>query len=372
MKALCWMGVNELSVENVQDPGLLNDGDAIVRVSRSAVCGSDLHLIDGYIPAMRQGDVLGHEFIGEVVETGPSVQNLTEGDRVVVCSIISCGRCRYCQSGQFSLCDNGNAEPAGFEALFGYAGAGIFGYSHLLGGYAGSHAEYIRVPFADVGAFKVPEGLSDDAAVFASDGVPTGWMAADFCEIEPGAVVAVWGAGGVGQMAAKSAQLLGAERVMVIDRYPERLRMVEALREITAGRGPDACIEAVGMESHGFGPQYAYDSLKQSLRLESDRPVALRQAIYACAKGGVVSVVGVFGGFIDKFPMGAVVNKGLTLKSAQQHGHRYIPMLLERMAAGEIPTEHLLTHPMSLTQGAEAYDLFKNKKDGCVRAVLTP
>ena len=388
MKALCWMGVNELSVEDVGEPKLLGDGDAIIRVVSSAVCGSDLHLIDGYVPAMRKGDILGHEFLGEVVETGPGVRNLAVGDRVVVCSIISCGRCRYCRQGLFSACDNGNAEPAAFEALYGYAGAGIFGYSHLTGGYAGSHAEYVRVPFADVGCFRVPEGLTNDEAVFASDGVPTGWMAADFCEIKPGDVVAVWGAGGVGQMAAKAAELLGAERVVVIDRLPERLRMVEevlgletldysrenvpeALRELTGGRGPDACIEAVGMESHGFGLQYAYDSLKQTFRLE-DRSVALREAIYSCGKGGVVSVVGVFGTFVDKFPMGAVVNKALTIKSAQQHGQRYIPMLLERMAAGEIPTAHLDTHPMPLSEGARAYDLFKNKKDGCVRAVLHP
>lgn len=388
MKALCWMGVNDLSVEDVAEPTPLNDQDAIVKVDASSVCGSDLHLIDGYIPAMRRGDILGHEFLGEVVEVGPGVRERRVGERVVVCSIISCGRCRYCRGGLFSACDNGNAEPAGLEALYGYAGAGIFAYSHLVGGYAGSHAEYVRVPFADVGAFPVPEGLSDDEAVFASDGVPTGWMAADFCDIEPGHVVAVWGAGGVGQMAAVAARLLGAARVVVIDRFPERLDMVErelgletldyskvdvleALREMTAGRGPDACIEAVGMEAHGYGPQYAYDRVKQAARLE-DRAVALREAILACAKGGVVSVVGVFGSFVDKFPMGAVVNKALTIRSAQQHGHRYIPMLLDRMAAGDIPTAHLATHPMPLAEGVRAYDLFKHKQDGCVRAILHP
>ncbi|MEY9212737.1 glutathione-dependent formaldehyde dehydrogenase [Thermobifida halotolerans] len=388
MKALCWMGVNDLSVEDVPEPTILNDQDVIVKVRASAVCGSDLHLIDGYIPAMRRGDILGHEFLGEVVEVGPGVRDRRVGERVVVCSIISCGRCRYCRRGLFSACDNGNAEPAAFESLYGYAGAGIFAYSHLVGGYAGSHAEYVRVPFADVGAFPVPEDLSDDEAVFASDGVPTGWMAADFCDIEPGHVVAVWGAGGVGQMAAAAAKLLGAARVIVIDRFPDRLRMVErelgletldytrvdvreALRDLTAGRGPDACIEAVGMEAHGNGPQYAYDRVKQAARLE-DRAVALREAILSCAKGGVVSVVGVFGSFVDKFPMGAVVNKGLTIRSAQQHGHRYIPMLLERMAAGEIPTAHLATHPLPLSDGVRAYDMFKHKKDGCVRAILHP
>ncbi|WP_046471826.1 zinc-dependent alcohol dehydrogenase [Allosalinactinospora lopnorensis] len=388
MKALCWMGVNELSVEDVEEPRLLNDQDMIVRVRTSAVCGSDLHIIDGYVPAMRRGDILGHEFLGEVVDVGPAVRQRRVGENVVVCSIISCGKCRYCRRGLFSNCDNGNAEPAGFEALYGYAGGGIFGYSHLLGGYAGSHAEYIRVPFADVGAFSVPDGLSDDAAVFASDAVPTGWMAADFCNIESGDVVAVWGAGGVGQMAAVAARLLGAARVVVIDRLPERLGMVErelgletlnysrddvpeALRDMTAGRGPDSCIEAVGMESHGYGPQYAYDRGKQAARL-GERAVALRQAVLACAKGGVVSVVGVFGGFVDKFPMGAVVNKGLTIRSAQQHGQHYIPILLDRMAAGEIPTAHLATHPLPLSDGVHAYDAFKNKRDGCVRAVLHP
>ncbi|MBV2366573.1 zinc-dependent alcohol dehydrogenase [Streptomonospora nanhaiensis] len=388
MKALCWMGVNDLAVTDVPEPRLLNDGDAIVRVTASAVCGSDLHLIDGYIPAMRRGDILGHEFIGEIVEVGPGVRERRVGDRVVVCSIISCGHCRYCREGRFSLCDNGNAQPAAFEDLYGYAGGGIFGYSHLVGGYAGSHAEYVRVPFVDVGSFPVPDGLDDDSAVYASDAVPTGWMAADFCDVRPGDVVAVWGAGGVGQMAAAAARLMGAERVVVIDRFPERLEqvhrhlgldtldygevdVVEALRDITGGRGPDACVEAVGMESHGFGAQYAYDRAKQLPRL-AERAVALREAILACGKGGVVSVVGVFGGFVDKFPMGAVVNKGLTLRSAQQHGQRYIPELLERMAAGEIPTAHLTTHPLPLSEGPRGYELFKHKKDGCVRAVLHP
>lgn len=389
MQALCWMGINKLSVQQVPEPKILNEGDVIVRVAASAVCGSDLHLIDGYIPGVRRGDILGHEFLGEIVEVGAGVRNHRVGERVVVCSIVACGQCRYCRAGLYSACDNGNAQPAALEAMYGYAGGGIFAYSHLLGGYAGGHADYVRVPFADVGAFTVPEDLGDDdAAVFAADGVPTGWMAADFCDIQPGHVVAVWGAGGVGQMAAISARLLGAARVIVIDRYPERLQQVErhlgletldygkvtvseALREMTAGRGPDACIEAVGMESHGFGLQYAYDRAKQAGRL-ADRAVALREAIYSCAKGGVVSVVGVFGSVVDKFPMGAVVNKALTLRSGQQHGHRYIPMLLERMARGEIPTAHLATHPLPLTEGPRAYDLFKHKQDGCVRAVLHP
>ncbi len=389
MRALTWQGVNDLSVETVEDPVLVNDQDAVVRVTASATCGSDLHLIDGYVPAMRSGDVLGHEFLGEVVEVGAGVQRLSVGDRVVVCSVVACGRCWFCEQGMTSSCDNSNRTPEVVDLAYGHAPAGILGYSHAFGGYPGSHAEYIRVPYADQGCFAVPEGLDDDSAVYASDAVPTGWMGADMCGLRGGEVVAVWGAGGVGQMAARAAQLLGAEQVVVIDRLPERLAQVrdtigattldytqvhlqDALDELTGGRGPDACIEAVGMESHGTGPQYAYDRAKQALRLESDRGLTLRQAIQACRKGGTVSVVGVFGGVVDTFPMGAVVNKGLTIRSAQQQGHRYIPMLLERMAAGEIRAGHLTTHPMPLEDAVRGYELFKTKKDGCVRAVFHP
>jgi threonine dehydrogenase-like Zn-dependent dehydrogenase len=389
MMALCWAGVDKLEVRQTPDPQLLDPGDAIVRVRASSVCGSDLHLINGYIPAMREGDILGHEFLGEVVEVGSECPGLAAGDRVVVGSVVACGECYYCRTGQFSLCDNSNPQPVMAEKLWGHAPAGILGYSHAAGGFAGSHAEYIRVPFAAVGSFKVPEGLPDDSAVFASDALPTGWMAADMCQLRGGEVVAVWGAGAVGQMAARAAQLLGAERVIMIDRVPERLAMasdtlgaetvnyaevdvLDVLRESTGGRGPDACIEAVGMEAHQHGPIGVYDKAKQSLRLQTGRPNAVREAILACRKGGTVSIVGVFAGFVDKFPLGAAMNKALTLRMGQMHAQRYIPMLLQRLAAGEISTGHLATHPLPLADGAAAYQLFETKDDGCVRAVLHP
>lgn len=389
MKALCWLGVNRLGVRDVPEPAILNESDVIVRVAASSVCGSDLHLINGYLPAMRRGDILGHEFIGEVVEAGPGVRRLSVGDRVVVASVVGCGGCWYCQRGEWSLCDNSNPTPVPGEKLWGHAAAGILGYSHAAGGFAGSHADYVRVPFADHGAFPVPEGISDMAGVFASDAVPTGWMAADLCGITGGDVVAVWGAGGVGQMAARAATLLGAGRVIVIDRYADRLAtarehlgvealnytevdILDALRELTAGRGPDACIEAVGMEAHGAAPVYGYDKTKQLLRLQTDRPTALRQAILACRKGGTVSIVGVFAGLVDKVPLGAVINKGLTIRAGQQHGQRYIPMLLDRMAAGEIDPAYLATHPMPLEDGPTGYRMFEKKQDGCLRAVFQP
>jgi threonine dehydrogenase-like Zn-dependent dehydrogenase len=389
MKALCWTGINKTSVETVDDPRILNDQDVIVKVHLSTTCGSDLHLLGGYIPTMRAGDVLGHEFMGEIVEVGSAVKKHTIGDRVVVCSFIACGRCWYCTHELYSLCDNGNPNPAITEALWGSPIGGCFAYSHALGGFAGSHADYIRVPYGDYGAFPVPDGVSDRAALFASDAAPTGWTGADLAGIVPGDTVAVWGAGGVGQMAARAAMLLGAEQVIVIDRFPERLQQVRQfigaetldytkdeilaeLKERTGGRGPDVCIEAVGMEAHGTGPQYWYDQIKQQLRLQTDRPTALREAIYACRKGGSVFDLGVFGGLVDKFPVGAIMNKGLTFRGAQQHGHRYIPMILDRIAAGDISTEHLATHVLPLSQGTEGYQMFKNKEDGCVRAVFQP
>jgi threonine dehydrogenase-like Zn-dependent dehydrogenase len=389
VKALCWTGVNKVAVESVEEPKILNSHDAIVQVTLSAACGSDLHLLGGYIPGMRAGDVLGHEFLGEVVEVGSGVQRHRVGDRVVVSSFIACGHCYYCRHELYSLCDNGNPNPALTETLWGAAPGGCFGYSHLMGGWAGSHAQYIRVPYADQGAFAVPEGVSDLRAVFASDAAPTGWMGADLGGVGPGDVVAVWGAGGVGQMAARAALLLGAERVVVIDRYPERLRQVTdvigaealdytseevlpALKELSGGRGPDVCIEAVGMEAHSTGPDHVYDQVKQQLRLQTDRPTAVREAIHACRKGGSVFVLGVFGALVDKFPLGAVMNKGLTLRGAQQHGQRYIPMLLQRMAADELTTEHLATHVLSLQDGPQGYAMFKEKTDGCVRSVFRP
>jgi threonine dehydrogenase-like Zn-dependent dehydrogenase len=389
VKALCWEGVGKLAVRDVPEPSLAGDRDAIVRVVASSVCGSDLHLINGYLPAMREGDILGHEFMGEVVEVGPGVRNLSVGDRVVVGSVVACGGCWYCRTGQYSLCDNSNPQPVMVEKLWGHSPAGIIGYSHAAGGFAGSHAEYVRVPFADVGAFKIPEGVPDEAAVFASDAMPTGWMAADFCALKGGETVAVWGAGGVGQMAARSAQILGAERVIVIDRFPDRLEtaarrigvetvdysqvdVLEALREMTAGRGPDACVEAVGMEAHDTGPSYAYDKVKQVARLQTDRPTAVRQAVMACRKGGTVSIVGVFAGLVDKFPLGAATNKALVLRMGQMHAQRYIPMLLDRLATGEIDPGYLATHPVPLTDGVRGYELFEKKRDGCLRAVLHP
>jgi threonine dehydrogenase-like Zn-dependent dehydrogenase len=389
VKALCWTGVNETAVEEVDDPRILNDRDVILRVRASTTCGSDLHLLGGYIPLMQRGDVLGHEFMGEVVEVGKAVEKHRVGDRVVVSSFISCGQCWYCQHELYSLCDNGNPNPAVTEAMWGSSVGGCFAYSHALGGFAGSHAEYIRVPFADVGAFSVPDGVSDVAAVFASDAASTGWTGADLAGIAPDDTVAVWGAGAVGQMAARAAMLLGAGQVVVIDRLPERLQqarqfigadtldytstnVVAELKERTGGRGPDVCIEAVGMEAHGTGPQYWYDQVKQQLRLQTDRPTALREAIYACRKGGSVFVLGVFGLLVDKFPLGSLMNKSLTVRGAQMHGQRYIPRILDHIAAGDLSTEHLATHPMPLDDGPRGYEMFKNKEDGCVRVVFQP
>ncbi|MCP9949580.1 zinc-dependent alcohol dehydrogenase [Actinomadura madurae] len=381
--------MNKLRVEDVPEPRIRNEQDVIVKVTAGTTCGSDLHLIGGYIPAIRAGDVIGHEFLGEIVETGPAVRRHQVGDRVVVCSFVGCGRCWYCANDLWSLCDNSNTNPGITQAMWGYDPGGIFGYSHAMGGLRGSHADYVRVPFADYGAFPVPDGVDDISALFASDSAPTGWMGADLGGVRPGDVVAVWGCGAVGQMAARAAMLLGAERVISIDRFPERLAMTREhigadtidytstdvgaeLRERTGGRGPDVCIEAVGMEAHGPGPEYAYDQVKHRLRLQTDRPTAVREAIYACRKGGSVFVLGVFGGAVDKFPLGALMNKGLTLRGAQMHGQRYIPMLLDRIAKGELSTRHLATHELPLDDAPHAYDMFKHKKDNCVRAVIRP
>jgi threonine dehydrogenase-like Zn-dependent dehydrogenase len=389
VKAVTWRGVNEVGVETVEDPTILNSHDIILEVGLTVTCGSDLHLLGGYIPAMRSGDVLGHEFMGRVVEVGSGVTRHEVGDRVVVCSFISCGRCWYCRNQLWSLCDNGNPDPAITEGLWGFAPGGCYGYSHALGGWAGSHADYVRVPYADQGAFAIPDDVSDERALFASDAAPTGWTGAHQAEVTAGDVVAVWGAGGVGQMAARAAMLMGAERVVVIDRIDNRLEQVRThigaetldyeqvnvaaeLREMSGGRGPDVCIEAVGMEAHSSGPQYLYDQVKQQMRLQTDRPTAVRDAIHACRKGGTVFTLGVFAGLVDKFPLGAVMNKALTLRGAQQHGHRYIPEILARMSRGEVVTEHLATHVLPLDQGPRGYELFKEKEDGCVRAVFTP
>jgi len=384
------MGRNTVRVENVPDPKILNSRDAIVRITSTAICGSDLHLYDGYVPTMKRGDIMGHEFMGEVVETGPEVSNLKEGDRVVVPFPIACGNCTPCREGFTSLCENSNPNARLAEKMFGAPTCGIFGYSHLTGGFAGGQAEYVRVPFADVGPLKIENGIPDDSVLFLSDILPTGYMGAEFCEIKPGDVIAVWGAGPVGQFAAASAKLLGAERVIVIDRFEYRLRIVrervaaetlnyeevdhvpEALKELTGGRGPDACIDAVGMESHHHGPLYAYDRVKQAARLETDRPFALREAIMSCRSGGIVSVIGVYGGLVDKFPMGAVMNRGLTIKSGQCHVHRYMRPLLDRIEAGEIDPRFVITHMLPLDKAPEAYEIFKNKQDDCLKVVLKP
>ncbi|CAO3350738.1 zinc-dependent alcohol dehydrogenase [Azospirillum melinis] len=391
MKALCWNGTNDLRVERVPDPVLINPHDVIVKVALSSVCGSDLHLIDGYVPTMRPGDIIGHEFLGEIVEKGPEVRYLNRGDRVITVSIIGCGHCGHCQHGESSLCDNSNPNPDHARTAYGHCGAGIFGYSHAFGGYAGSHAEYIRVPYADFNAFRVPEGVSDEKAVFVSDAVPTGYMAADMAGIRPGDVVAVWGCGGVGQMAIRSAYLLGAERVIGIDRVPDRLRaaqmkagaetldysrvdIFDALQAMTGGRGPDVCIDAVGMEADsGSNPvEDLYDRAKQAVGLQTDRPAVLRQMIESCRKGGTLSIVGVYGGLIDKFPMGAAMNKGLTFRMGQQNGQRYAERLFGHIRNGELDPSYLMTHRLPLDDGPQAYRMFKEKADDCMRVVFAP
>jgi threonine dehydrogenase-like Zn-dependent dehydrogenase len=390
MKANCWISKYNVRVEEVPDPKIMNAQDAIIRITATAICGSDLHLYDGFIPSMMKGDILGHEFMGEVVEVGSEVRNLQVGDRVVVPFPISCGSCWSCQQELYSLCENSNPNAALAEKLWGYSPAGLFGYSHLLGGYAGGQAEYARVPFADVGPIKIPDELEDEQVLFLSDIFPTGYMAAENCNIQPGDTVAVWGCGPVGQFAIKSAYLLGAERVIAIDRFPYRLRMahdqagaevinyektevLEALKEMTGGRGPDSCIEAVGMEAHGAsGLEYAYDRVKQAAMLETDRPIALRQAILACRNGGTVSVAGVFGGFIDKVPIGSLMNRSLTIKTGQTHVQRYTRPLLERVQKGEIDPSFVITHRLRLEDAPTGYEIFKNKVDDCMKVVLKP
>ncbi|MBD2337282.1 glutathione-dependent formaldehyde dehydrogenase [Calothrix sp. FACHB-156] len=389
MKAVCWHGANDVRVDTVPDPTLINPRDAIIKITSTAICGSDLHLYNGYIPTMQKGDILGHEFMGEVVELGSSVTHVKVGDRVIVPFTISCGSCFFCQRDLWSLCDNSNPNAWLAEKQMGYSPSGLFGYSHLLGGYAGGQAEYARVPFADVGLFKIPDGLTDEQVLFLTDIFPTGYMAAENCNIKPGDVVAVWGCGPVGQFAIRSAFMLGAERVIAIDRIPERLQMAkdygkaeilnyeeidvgEALKELTGGRGPDACIDAVGMEAHGTDAMAVYDKVKQAVRLETDRPTALRQAIVACGKGGHLSIPGVYGGFLDKIPMGAAMNKGLTFKMGQTHVHRYVKPLLEHIQKGEIDPSFIITHRLPLEQAPHAYEIFKHKKDNCIKVVLKP
>jgi len=389
MKALCWYGKKDVRVETVPDPKIINQRDAIIKITTAAICGSDLHLYGGYIPTMQKGDILGHENMGEIVEIGREVKRLQVGDRVVVPFTISCGECFFCKKQLWSLCDNTNPNAWMAEKLYSYSPSGLFGYSHMLGGYAGGQAEYLRVPFADVGCLKIPDGIEDEKVLFLSDIFPTGYMAAENCDIEPGDTVAVWGCGPVGQFAIKSAYMLGAERVIAIDRIRERLNLArekggaeiinyetedvfEVLNEKTGGRGPDRCIDAVGMEAHVPGPIGAYDTVKQSMMLETDRPHALRQAIIYCRKGGTVSVPGVYGGFIDKFPMGSVVNKALTIKSGQTHMHRYMQALLGRIQNGDIDPSYIITHRLALDEAPHGYEVFRNKEEGCIKIVLKP
>jgi threonine dehydrogenase-like Zn-dependent dehydrogenase len=389
MKANCWYGKRKLRVEDVPEPKILNSRDAIVRVTSTAICGSELHLYNGYVPSMMQGDILGHEFMGEVMETGPAVKNLKPGDRVVVPFAISCGRCFFCTQGMYSLCENSNPNVWLAEKLWGHSPAGLFGYSHLLGGFAGGQAEYVRVPFADVGPIKIENGLTDEQVLFLSDIFPTGYMAAEACDIKPGDTIAVWGCGPVGQFAMKSAFMLGAERVIGIDRFPERLRMarekvgartlnyqdvdvLDALQQITGGRGPDACIDAVGMEAHAPGLYGAYDRAKQAVMLESDRPVALRQAIMACRNGGVLSIPGVYGGVVDKIPFGSLMNRAITVRTGQTHVQRYLRPLLERIQNGEIDPSFVITHTGGLDSAPDAFQMFCDKQDECIKVVLKP
>ncbi len=388
MKANCWFGKHDVRVCEVPEPQLLNPRDALVRVTLTAICGSDLHLYDGHVPTMREGDILGHEFMGEVVAVGSGVEALRPGDRVVVPFAISCGRCFYCQRGLWSLCDNSNPNARLAAERYGFACAGLFGYSHMMGGYAGGQAEMVRVPFADVGPVKVPAGLGDEQALFLSDIFPTGYMAAENCDIQKGDVIAVWGCGPVGQFAVRSALLLGAERVVAIDREPVRLSMAaaagadtvdfsqedvtERLREMTGGRGPDACIDCVGLEAYGRSPDAIYDRARTTLGMATDRPTALRQAVRACRKGGVVSIPGVYGGFVDKLPLGSAFNKGLTFKMGQTHVQRYMELLLQLVVQGRIDPSFVITHRVPLEFAPEAYDLFKHKRDGCVKVVMTP
>lgn len=389
MKALCWFGKRDVRVEDVADPAILNPRDAIVKISSTAICGSDLHLYDGFIPSMAQGDILGHEFMGEVVEVGPEVKKLKPGDRVVVPFTIACGSCFFCRRELWSLCDNSNPNAWMAEKFYGFSGSGLFGYSHMMGGYAGGQAQYARVPFADVGPLKIENGFSDEQILFLSDIFPTGYMAAENCNIQTGDTVAVWGCGPVGQFAIRSAFLLGADRVIAIDRVPARLRMareggaeivnyeadsdvVEVLKQMTGGLGPDSCIDAVGMEAHGHTMGAIYDDVKQTLRLEMDRPNVLRQAIQACRKGGTVSIPGVYGGFLDKIPLGSAFAKGLTMKMGQTHVHRYLQPLLKRISNGEIDPSFVVTHRLKLEDAPSGYDTFLKKQDDCIKVVLSP
>jgi threonine dehydrogenase-like Zn-dependent dehydrogenase len=390
MKAVCWMGKNKIETLEVADPVLLNPHDAIIKITRTAICGSDLHLFDGFIPTMEQGDVLGHEFMGIVEETGKDVTNLKRGDRVVVPFTIACGQCLFCKKKLWSACDNTNPNAHMMEALYGYSGSGLFGYSHMMGGYAGGQAQYARVPFANVGPLKIESDLPDEKVLFLSDIFPTGYMAAENAQIEEGDTVAVWGCGPVGQFAIASAFMLGAARVIAIDRFPERLAMAQgmgaitvdysdedvsvltALKDLTGGIGPDSCIDAVGLEAHSADLQGFYDKVKTALMLETDRPGVLRQAIQAVRKGGTLSIPGVYGGLLDKVPFGAAFGKGITMKMGQTHMHKYMRPLLERIEKGQIDPSYLISHRITLDQAPKMYEVWRDKKDQVTKIVIDP
>jgi threonine dehydrogenase-like Zn-dependent dehydrogenase len=390
MKALCWHGKKDIRCDEVPDPKIEHPRDAIVKVTSCAICGSDLHLFNGFVPGMKHGDILGHEFMGEVMEVGAENKKLKVGDRVVVPFTICCGECEQCRRGNFSVCERTNRNKDIADKLFGHSTAGLFGYTHLTGGYPGGQAEYVRVPYADVAPVKVPAGMTDEQALFLGDIFPTGWQAAVQCDIQPEDTVAIWGAGPVGQFTIRSAVLLGARQVIAIDRVPERLSMaqaggaipinfeqesvIERLQELTQGKGPDKCIDAVGLEAHiGMKhPDSILDRAKQTLMLESDRPHVLREMIYVCRPAGVLSVPGVYGGLIDKFPMGALMQKGLTLRTGQTHVNRWANDLLKRIVEGQIDPSFVITHTASLDQGPALYETFRDKEDGCVKVVLKP
>ncbi|HWP18345.1 MAG TPA: zinc-dependent alcohol dehydrogenase [Burkholderiaceae bacterium] len=389
MKALCWHGKKDIRCETVPDPRIEEPRDAIVKVTSCAICGSDLHLFDGFMPGMMEGDIMGHEFMGEVVEVGPGNKKLKVGDRVVVPFTIVCGECDQCRRGNYSVCERTNRNKALAEKVFGHTTAGLFGYTHLTGGYPGGQAEYVRVPYADVAPVKVPDGLTDEQVLFLGDILPTGWQAAVQCDIQPTDTVAVWGAGPVGQFAVRAALMLGARQVVVIDRLPDRLSMAKAcgaltinfeeesvlerLAELTGGKGPEKCIDAVGMEAHVPRTlDSVYDRAKQALMLESDRAHVLREIIYACRPAGTISIPGVYGGLVDKIPFGAVMNKGLTIRTGQTHVNRWAEDLLRRIEEGQIDPSFVITHTVSLEDGPQMYETFRDKEDGCIKVVMKP
>ncbi len=390
MRALRWHGKHDIRCDNhVPDPSIEDPRDAIIKVSSCAICGSDLHLYDGFMPGMQHGDIMGHEFMGEVMEVGSANKKLKVGDRVVVPFTIVCGECDQCRRGNFSVCERTNRNKDVADKVFGHTTAGLYGYTHLTGGYAGGQAEYVRVPYADVGPVVIPNDLTDEQVLFLGDILPTGWQAAAQCDIQPTDTVAVWGAGPVGQFAVRSAVMMGAEQVICIDNVPERLSMaraggaitinfdeesvLERLKELTRGKGPEKCIDSVGMEAHAARSiDSMYDRAKQALMLESDRPHVLREMIYVCRPAGIISIPGVYGGLIDKIPFGAAMNKGLTFRMGQTHVNRWTDDLLRRIQEGEIDPSFVITHSVSLEQGPEMYKTFRDKHDGCIKVVLKP